>query len=39
MPNITRLTVTPLEYVLADGKAYGNARGLNNRRNCALIAV
>jgi D-galactarolactone cycloisomerase len=39
MPKISRLAVTSLEYVLPDGKAYGNARGLNNRRSCSLITL
>jgi L-alanine-DL-glutamate epimerase-like enolase superfamily enzyme len=39
MPKIVRVAITLLEYVLPDGKAYGNARGLNNRRSCTVIAV
>ena len=39
MPKITRLSVTSLEHVLPPGKGYGNARGVNNRRNCSLIAL
>lgn len=39
MPKITRLSVTSLEHVLPAGQAYGNARGLNNRRTCSLIAL
>jgi D-galactarolactone cycloisomerase len=39
MPKIARLEITSLEYVLAKGKGYGNARGVNNRRNCSLITL
>jgi D-galactarolactone cycloisomerase len=39
MPKITRLAVTSLEHVLPPGQGYGNARGVNNRRNCSLIAI
>lgn len=39
MPKIARLDITSLEFVLAGGKAYGNARGLNNRRACSLITL
>ena len=39
MPKIARLEITSLEYVLARGKGYGNARGVNNRRNCSLITL
>jgi D-galactarolactone cycloisomerase len=39
MPKISRLSVVSLEHVLPSGQAYGNARGLNNRRNCSLITV
>jgi D-galactarolactone cycloisomerase len=39
MPTIVRLAVTSLEYVLPSSKAYGNARGLNNRRTCSLITL
>jgi D-galactarolactone cycloisomerase len=39
MPKIVRIEITSLEYVLERGKGYGNARGVNNRRNCSLIAV
>ncbi len=39
MPKIARLDVTALEFVLEGGKAYGNARGLNNRRACSLITL
>lgn len=39
MPKIARLAVASLEHVLPKGKAYGNARGLNNRRNCSLITL
>jgi len=39
MPKIARIETTSLEFTLAQGKAYGNARGLNNRRNCSLITL
>jgi D-galactarolactone cycloisomerase len=39
MPKIARLEVTSLEYVLARGRGYGNARGVNNRRTCSLITL
>jgi D-galactarolactone cycloisomerase len=39
MPKIARIELTSLEYVLERGKGYGNARGVNNRRNCSLIAL
>jgi D-galactarolactone cycloisomerase len=39
MPKIARLEISSLEYVLAKGKGYGNARGVNNRRNCSLITL
>ena len=39
MPKIARLEITSLEYVLKKGKGYGNARGVNNRRNCSLITL
>ena len=39
MPKITQITMTPLEFVLAPGHAYGTARGLNRLRTCALIQV
>ena len=39
MPKIARIEITSLEYVLAKGKGYGNARGVNNRRNCSLITL
>jgi D-galactarolactone cycloisomerase len=39
MPKIARVEVTSLEYVLDKGKGYGNARGVNNRRNCSLITI
>jgi len=39
MPKIARIELTSLEYVLEAGKGYGNARGVNNRRNCSLITL
>jgi D-galactarolactone cycloisomerase len=39
MPKITHIDMTPLEFVLAPGHAYGTARGLNRQRTCALIRV
>ncbi len=39
MPKITHITMTPLEFALAPGHAYGTARGLNRLRACALIQV
>jgi D-galactarolactone cycloisomerase len=39
MSKIARIELTSLEYVLERGKGYGNARGVNNRRNCSLIAL
>lgn len=39
MPKIARLEITSFEYVLKKGKGYGNARGVNNRRNCSLITL
>jgi L-alanine-DL-glutamate epimerase-like enolase superfamily enzyme len=39
MPKIARIEITSLEYVLPKGKGYGNARGVNNRRNCSLITL
>ena len=39
MPKIARIDITSLEFVLAGGKAYGNSRGLNNRRSCSLITL
>ena len=39
MPKIARIELTSLEYVLEQGKGYGNARGVNNRRNCSLITL
>ena len=39
MPKIARLEIASLEYVLEKGKGYGNARGVNNRRNCSLITL
>jgi D-galactarolactone cycloisomerase len=39
MPKIARIELTSLEYVLEKGKGYGNARGVNNRRNCSLITL
>lgn len=39
MPKIARIEVTSLEYILESGKGYGNARGVNNRRNCSLITL
>ncbi len=36
---ITSIDVMPLEYVVPQGKAYGNARGLNSRRSAALITI
>lgn len=39
MPIIARLDVASLEYTLPNSKAYGNARGLNNRRTCSLITL
>src|SRR5262245_33802624 len=39
MTKIVRVGVTSLEHVVTGGKAYGNARGLNSRRTCSLIAV
>jgi D-galactarolactone cycloisomerase len=39
MPKIARIEIASLEYVLEKGKGYGNARGVNNRRNCSLITL
>ena len=39
MPKIARIESTSLEFVLEGGKAYGNARGLNNRRACTLVTL
>ena len=39
MPKIAKIEITSLEYILEAGKGYGNARGVNNRRNCSLIKV
>jgi D-galactarolactone cycloisomerase len=39
MPKIARIEITSLEYILEAGKGYGNARGVNNRRNCSLITL
>jgi D-galactarolactone cycloisomerase len=39
MPKIARIEIASLEYVLPKGKGYGNARGVNNRRNCSLITL
>ena len=39
MPKIARIEITSLEYMLAKGRGYGNARGVNNRRNCSLITL
>ena len=39
MPKIAKIEITSLEYILDAGKGYGNARGVNNRRNCSLIKL
>jgi D-galactarolactone cycloisomerase len=39
LPKIASIEITSLEYVLEAGKCYGNARGVNNRRDCSLITL
>jgi D-galactarolactone cycloisomerase len=39
MPKIARIDITSLEYVLASGRGYGHARGINRSRSCSLITL
>jgi len=39
MPKISKIQVTPLEYVMPPGRRYGNARFVNDRRTCCVVEL